>query len=101
MFNVTIMLVNSKHTSDFYFFSKTDDFARQLVKDGEYTSMPSIQFDKGGELAADEMFDLTNNPSRQEERNLKYGRNRSLSVGDIVKVNDEMFLCLSFGWKAL
>ncbi|HEX8605111.1 MAG TPA: hypothetical protein VF774_20875 [Pseudoduganella sp.] len=35
---------------------------------------------------ADELFDLTNNPGRQQEREQKYGRGRSLSVGDIVKV---------------
>jgi hypothetical protein len=50
---------------------------------------------------ADELFDLTNNPSRQEEREKKYGRGRSLSVGDIVEVDDKMLLCCSFGWKVV
>ena len=48
--------------------------------------------------AADEVFDLTNNPGRQEEREEKYGRGRSLSVGDIVVVGEEQWVCLSFGW---
>lgn len=53
-------------------------------------------------------FDITNNPSRQEERELVYGRHRSLSVGDIVEVEDRgdpekvtLFLCESYGWKEL
>ena len=48
--------------------------------------------------AADEVFDLTNNPGRQEERMEKYGNGRSLSVGDIVVVGEEQWVCLSFGW---
>jgi hypothetical protein len=51
---------------------------------------------------AEEMFDLTNNPSRDDERELLYGRGRSVSVGDIVEVesgeNVESWLCMSFGW---
>ncbi len=49
--------------------------------------------------AAEEVFDLTNNPSRQDERELVYGRGRSLSVGDIVVVGEERWLCASFGWE--
>ena len=54
-----------------------------------------------GEDGAEEMFDLTNNPSRQEERVQFYGRQRSISVGDIVQVNGRNFLCASFGWKEI
>lgn len=43
-----------------------------------------------GEAIADELFDLTNNPGRQVEREEKYGRGRSLSVGDIVKVGQSI-----------
>lgn len=56
---------------------------------------------------ADEMFDLTNNPSRQEERELYYGRGRSMSVGDIAEIerddpeNPEYWLCDSIGWLML
>jgi len=51
--------------------------------------------------AAEEAFDLTNNPSRQDEREQIYGRGRSLSTGDIVVVGEEQWLCMSFGWKLL
>ena len=48
--------------------------------------------------AAEEVFDLTNNPGRCEERFEKYGNGRSLSVGDVVVVGEEQWVCLSFGW---
>lgn len=61
-----------------------------------------------GEQFAEEMFDLTNNPSRQEERELLYGRGQSLSTGDIVEVEDRNdpeivtdWLCLGIGWFKL
>jgi hypothetical protein len=52
--------------------------------------------------AAEEAFDLTNNPGRQEERERVYGTGRSVSTGDIVSIDDdEQWLCLSFGWAKL
>lgn len=47
---------------------------------------------------AEEVFDLTNNPSREEERQERYGNAPSLSVGDVVVVHGEVLLCRSFGW---
>jgi hypothetical protein len=75
----------------------------QIVKDNfaSYSPVRDFEFDGAGEDGADEAFDLTNNPSRQEEREEKYGRGRSLSVGDVVQVDDEKFVCLSFGWEKL
>jgi hypothetical protein len=52
-------------------------------------------------IIADELFDLTNNPSRQEEREKVYGRGRSLSVGDIVEAWGVKLLCCTFGWKLI
>jgi hypothetical protein len=51
--------------------------------------------------AAEEVFDLTNNPGRCDERYEKYGNGRSLSVGDVVVVGEEQWLCCSFGWAEL
>jgi len=52
-----------------------------------------------GVAAADELFDLSNNPGRQDDREKEYGRGRSLSVGDIVEVNGEAWQCKSVGWE--
>ena len=45
--------------------------------------------------------DLTNNPSRQEEREVRYGNHRSVSVGDIVEVDGVNYLCLPNGWEQI
>lgn len=66
-----------------------------------YTSSPEIETAYTGEEAAEEMFDLTNNPSRQEEREKLYGRGRSVSVGDVVSVNGIDYVCDSFGWAVI
>jgi hypothetical protein len=59
-----------------------------------------------GEEAAEEMFDLTNNPSRQGEREQRYGYHRSVSVGDIIVVEEQPGLtttwrCDSTGWTKI
>jgi hypothetical protein len=58
------------------------------------------------EALAEECFDLTNNPSRQDERVKAYGRGRSLSVGDVVDLGNNLFnggqwLCAPMGWVKL
>jgi hypothetical protein len=57
--------------------------------------------DMTGENVAEEVFDLTNNPCRQDERERVYGRGRSVSVGDIVDVDGTMFFCAPVGWMKL
>lgn len=54
-----------------------------------------------GESVAEEMFDLTNNPNRQDEREILYGTKPSISVGDIVEVDGIDYFCSSIGWKIL
>lgn len=60
--------------------------------------------------AAEEVFDITNNPSREEESNDLYGCHRPVSVGDIVIVEEFQadgsfkevsYLCENIGWTAL
>ena len=81
---------------------KQDETARAALKAGYYTTESELFTVNGdSEDAADEVFDLTNNPSRGDERFEKYGIGRSLSVGDIVVVGEEQWLCCSFGWKEL
>ena len=76
---------------------------KQLVAENieGYLIMPMIEMSDEGYEAAENAFDLTNNPSRQEEREENYGSFRSVSVGDIVEVDGIDFLCSSFGWTEL
>lgn len=66
-----------------------------------YTIGGEFEVKEFGEEAAEEVFDLTNNPSRQEERELLYGRGRSVSVGDVVMVDNDAYLCANVGWTRL
>lgn len=54
-----------------------------------------------GELLAEEVYDLTNNPGRDDERQERYGNGRSLSSGDVVRTPFGDYLCMSTGWKKL
>ena len=96
---VRIMLVNPVHLSDFYFTKDSVQLAKNLMENGDYVDMGTLSVDQKGDAAAEEMFDLTNNPSRQEERKRLYGEHRSLSVGDIVGVDGQAYLCTSNGWE--
>jgi hypothetical protein len=83
------------------FSLKPVEEAMELVHAARYNLIGHIDTDKTGEAAAEEMFDLSNNPERQAERNEKWGRYRSLSVGDVVHVDNESFVCCSMGWQKL
>lgn|SRR5690554_5468694 len=52
--------------------------------------------------AAEYAFDLSNNPAREEDREKIFGRARSLSSGDVVRVEGPNgptnWLCLPVGW---
>lgn len=80
------------------------DVARNALNAGEYSITPPVPYDEkeitGGDVA-EEIFDLTNNPNRQEEREHLYGRLRSLSVGDIVVVEGQLYVCLPSGWETI
>ncbi len=94
----SIFLAPAHMMSEFY-FKDSQVIAKQLLVDNAYIAGPVIEVEaEDGEAAADQMFDLTNSPFRQEERVEKYGRGRSLSIGDIVEYDGQKFLCASFGW---
>jgi hypothetical protein len=97
----TIMLVNPVRLSDFYFTKDAVRLATELLKANEYVEVTPIRVEMVGEAAAEEMFDLTNNPSRQDERMEKYGNGRSVSMGDIVQVDGVHFVCATLGWEKL
>jgi hypothetical protein len=99
----TVKLVNSDNMFDFYVAKDPAEVARRLLREGAYNivgdmGVPGLE----GEAVAEEVFDLTNNPSRQDERDELYSRrHRSVSVGDIVRVDGVNFLCASVGWVRL
>jgi lysyl-tRNA synthetase class II len=99
MAKITIKLAPSKTMSDFYMSDDKMSLAKSHYDN--YTVMESFHVYKSGEAAANEAFDLTNNPARQEERVERYGRFRSVSVGDIVNVDGVEYLCDSFGWSQI
>ena len=67
----------------------------------DYRVAGFYETDKVGEAAAEDAYDLTNNPDRQEEREEKYGRHESVSGGDVIEVDGERFACMSSGWAKL
>lgn len=73
----------------------------QLIAENAYQKIGALFTEKTGEEAAEEMFDLSNNPSREEERAERWGSYRSLSVGDVVHVDGDSYLCKSTGWHKL
>lgn len=76
---------------------------RAELNAGELNASKVFEVDGEGEDAAEDAFDLTNNPYRQEERMVKYGNGRSASSGDVVELNGgaEYWVCLSIGWARL
>ena len=97
---ITIKLLDSELRGAFY-VSKDPIALAQMVRDRYVVATPFVDSTVEGEAAAEEAFDLTNNPSRQDERELKYGRGRSVSVGDIIGVDGVDYLCMSCGWESL
>lgn len=97
---VTVKLVKAD-SFKFYMNKDASGLARKLLDEGGYEVQGPIAMDLEGEEAAEEVFDLTNNPSRDLERLAIYGRRRSVSVGDIVNVDGVDFLCASVGWVKL
>jgi len=99
MAQAKVLLIDTKYMSEFYFTKEPAALAQFLLSEGYYDIRAAVDLPYlEGEAAAEEIFDLTNNPYRQAEREQLYGRGRSLSVGDIVKVDGELFLCCSNGW---
>lgn len=97
----TPILIDSKFLGEFYFTKDPVALARSLRKDGWYDEGKTVELPDGcydGEGAAEELFDLANNPMRQGDRLARYGRGRSLSVGDMVRVDGEYYLCRPNGW---
>ena len=100
MSQITIKLAPSELMGEFYSRKLPTEMIAlrniMLYKDAGAFEVAAV-----GEAAAEEVFDLTNNPDRQGERELLYGRGRSVSVGDMIAVDDDLFLCAPMGWIKL
>ena len=103
MATATIKLVNAELLGSFFFSENPIALARKLLSEGYYKVQGTLDVPNltNGEDVAEEVFDLTNNPCREDERGESYGRFRSVSVGDIVCVNGIDYLCASIGWQRL
>ena len=100
----TVHLIDNNLLMEFYFQGKNDpaSLARKYLQAGLYRRAGApIVTQHVGEDAAEEIFDLSNNPSREDERAERYGSHRSLSVGDIVSVNGIDYLCAIRCWVQL
>jgi hypothetical protein len=95
-----IILVDAGKMGDFYFTKDAEALARKYLNEGWYDIEATVEVPDTltEEQVPEEMFDLTNNPYRQGEREVRYGRSRSVSVGDIVSVNGIRYLCRPNGW---
>jgi hypothetical protein len=99
MTKVTILLAPNTVLREIYFTAGVRGLVEENIS--HYTACKPFEVNCINEDAAEEVFDLTNNPSRQEEREEKYGRGRSVSMGDIVDVEGVKWVCMSTGWEQL
>lgn len=98
---VKVKLVREDFMGEFYFQKDPVQLAQQLRKNGSYRTAAEYYTPVEGEAAAEQAFDIANNPSREDERIRIFERQRSVSVGDIVEVDGVPFLCASMGWEQL
>lgn len=108
--NVIVYLLSDESAwTEFHRNRFSNDFDKvAFVKKNLFTKYETVSFgtDLVGEDAAEEAFDLSNNPCRNEERARVWGKRPSLSVGDVVEVFDSnetstAYMCDSFGWVAI
>jgi hypothetical protein len=105
---ITVKLLKPEYRGGFHcgkFASDADRIVsaiRHIIK-GHYDELDfEICFTHREDVqVAEFMFDVTNNPSREEERESLYGDHRSISVGDLVCINGHDFLCMPNGWEML
>lgn len=79
-----------------------------FVKDNflKYAETHFFTVPQAGEEAAEEVFDLSQNPSRDEERLSVYRNHRPVCVGDVVEClhrdrSRQFFLCDPIGWTQI
>lgn len=99
MTQATVHYISMDQMHNFYFTKNPGELAAQMYENGQYEVGPTVDFEHyEDEYYAEELFDLTNNPMRQGEREVRFGRGRSISVGDMVEMEGEFYLCRPNGW---
>ena len=101
---VTAYLLEDSLTRKFCYTDhhKRVEFAVEHWKSGQYRDIASwfVDFFVGWS-AAEQVYEVSNNPARHYNRDELWGPHRSMSVGDIVQVDNEQgkkfYLCDSLG----
>lgn len=84
------------------FFTNSRPKLIEAYRAGRYQHKGEVPVgERLGEEAAEEAFDLTNNPSRDDERQEHWPNRRSVSVSDIVLIGADAWLCASVGWTLI
>lgn len=102
MSTVTVKFLPSELMRNFLMAGR--EHRMQWVKDNLKNYSDSMAFELVGynpEDCCEEMFDISNNPSRQVERAKMFGKYRSVSVGDVIVVDGVKWICDSVGWKKI
>lgn len=105
--NVTVYLIPDNLMREYYLVKFNHEKKLKFVEENmkHYEMAASWTVDEDGEEAADEAFELTNAPYREDERENLYGDYRSVSTGDIVEVSNKsgvkFYLCESIGWTEI
>lgn len=100
---IIVYHVDSQYMSRFYFGGPSPAaMARELLANAQYVPVGTFDVEQmDAEAGCEEAYDRSNNPSRMADRMDTFGRVRSLSVGDVVVVEGEAFVCAPFGWERL
>jgi hypothetical protein len=97
--DVNVYFLNSRESFQFYVTKDKKQLFENFFGSGDYSCDWTFRrYGMSVEDLCEYVFDVTNNPSRQEERESVYGLGRSLSVGDVVTVDGDAYLCDSVGW---
>jgi hypothetical protein len=99
MAKVQILLAPHEVMREIFLSKEKLEMVREALP--RYSDAGTYEFTQEGQAAAEEAFDLTNNPSRDEERADLYGHDRSVSSGDVVDVDGVKYVCMSIGWEVL
>lgn len=98
--NVHIFLAPD-HLFGLFELYRSESLERVRTNRSHYRLVGMIPTDLVGEDAAEMVFDLCNNPSKESLKESMGWVDRSFSVGDIVVVDGVEWICLPVGWAKL